>query len=641
MHPFKISAPEALGRSGKVFFTTNNKDDSSLAFDVKTSTNIRLYVPREIGVRVVNAVFESDFSKEKFIFNLYWTKQEKSYDIYETPIKLNMLGTGLYFFYFELESLIGKIYAEKSKTSVIFSQIKGSHPRFQLTVYDFGTNTEESAAGGVIYHVFVDRFRKAEPIRVRENCVFVSDWEAPLPEYPKYPGAPIKNNYFYGGNLYGVIEKLDYFYSLGVNLIYLSPIFDSVSNHKYDTSDYMKVDEAFGSSEALESLIEKAREYGIEIILDGVFNHTGADSVYFNKFSHCDSLGAYQSQNSPFYSWYEFQSFPNKYTSWWGIEILPRINPDNYSCRNFFTGDNGVIDKYAKMGIKGFRLDVADELSDDFIKSIKSRLKLHNTSALLYGEVWEDASNKIAYGKRKKYYLGSELDAVMNYPLRNGIISYLKSKKTDELSYALTDIINHAPKRVRNLQMNIIGTHDTERILTVLGAEDSFGKDNSYLYSKRMSKDEYHLAKTRLIAAYTILATLPGIPAIYYGDEAGVEGYSDPFNRTTYPWGKEDRDILNHYKKIGRIRRENHIYKAANFILHTLTSDVLIFSRYDNKESFITVFNNSNCNLNIHFNNRAKSLLSDTSFSSTVIPPLGTDIIKIKRNSTLTYEKTK
>ena len=486
MHPFVISAEQALERKGKVFFTHDKQNNTTLAFDINQTEKIKLYVPREIGVREVSINFGSDASKEHLKLYLSWAERVGSFDVYSSEFKPKDLGIGLYFFYFEIESIIGKIYGKKSKTDVIFSKYKGSYPPFQLTVHSFQENNPPLQAPGVIYHIFVDRFRKSHPQHLCDGSVFVSDWEAPIPEYPAYPGAPLKNNYFYGGNLHGIIEKLDYLHSLGVTIIYLSPIFESVSNHKYDTADYMQVDKAFGGNEALELLINKANEYGIGIILDGVFNHTGADSLYFNKFSHYNSVGAYQSKNSKFYSWYEFQQFPNEYTCWWGIDILPRINPDKPECRNFFTGENGVVEKYAKLGIKGFRLDVADELSDEFIESIKSRLKLHNASALLYGEVWEDASNKIAYGKRKKYFLGNELDAVMNYPLREGLISYLKTNSVDKLLYALTDIIDHAPKHVRNLQMNIIGTHDTERIMTVLGAEDSSGKENSYLATKRM-----------------------------------------------------------------------------------------------------------------------------------------------------------
>lgn len=192
-----------------------------------------------------------------------------------------------------------------------------------------------------------------------------------MPEYPAYPGAPLKNNRFYGGTLLGIIDKLEYIRSLGVDTIYLSPIFDAASNHKYDTADYMSVDSMFGGEKAFKALIKKAHEYGIGIILDGVFNHTGSDSIYFNKYGHYKTLGAYQSKKSKYYSWYDFKNYPDEYTAWWGIDILPRIHPDKPDCRKYFVGKDGVIAKYASMGIDGFRLDVADELSDDFIAEIK------------------------------------------------------------------------------------------------------------------------------------------------------------------------------------------------------------------------------------------------------------------------------
>jgi glycosidase len=400
----------------------------------------------------------------------------------------------------------------------------------------------------------------------------------------------------------------------------------------------MTVDEAFGGNDALKALIEAAHRKGIKIILDGVFNHTGADSLYFNRYSTYDSLGAYQSKESPYYSWYDFQNFPNEYTCWWDIEILPRINVQNHSCSDFFVCKKGVIKKYADMGIDGFRLDVVDELGDNFIEKIKSTLGNINNASILYGEVWEDASNKIAYSTRKRYYLGSELDGVMNYPIRRGIIDYLAEQKTDSLNYALTEVTRNAPERIMHAQMNLLGTHDTERILTVLAADKAAGYSNSELSKKRMTKAQRTLGIRRLKLAYTILATLPGIPAIFYGDEAGLEGYGDPFNRMPYPWGHEDKDILDFYQKIGIIRRENDVYSQGEFILNHLDRDILVFTRKNDKIAITTVVNNSQKPISLNFSGIAKAQITPKSRKEFSLKPLSAEIYKAKVGDTLTVD---
>jgi glycosidase len=451
-----------------------------------------------------------------------------------------------------------------------------------------------------------------------------------------YPGAPLKNNHFYGGTLWGITEKLDYFKSLGVNTLYLSPIFDAASNHKYDTGDYMSIDSMFGGEEAFLDLLAKAKEKGIGIILDGVFNHTGSDSLYFNREGHYDSVGAYQSPMSDYFTWYDFQDFPNKYTSWWGIDILPRIHPDKPSCRKYFVGKGGVIEKYARLGIDGFRLDVADELSDNFIAEIKKKLNCYNKESVLYGEVWEDASNKIAYDVRKKYYLGNELDGVMNYPVRKGIIDYLTTYNSSSLAYALTDVIDNAPKRIRDMQMNLLGTHDTERILTVLGGERSDGRSNEYLSQKKMNDLERGTAKRRLRMAYVILATIPGIPAIFYGDEAGLEGYHDPFNRLPYPWGREDNNLINYFRMIGSIRQNNEVYKEGEFKLLYIDPNVLAYERIDKKYAYITLVNNSKQYLRVEFSSPAIAMVSDDNkqtLTSFDLPAYTAQIFKIERDN--------
>lgn len=606
MNPFRMLLTQ-LG-NGEISYLHNNSPSHSCAFLLGEKKSIRVCIPRSLGTSAAKIAVYAESGEPFTDINGTWSAQRLGNDEYEFKLPSDM-GVGLYFFTIVIQTPFGMLFAHKSGNVLNFSDEK-PEVSFQLSISNFKYEEPSKAYGGIIYHIFVDRFAKGNVKKpLKYGATIVSDWSDGVPEYPEYPGAPLKNNTYYGGDLWGIIDKLPYIASLGVTHIYLSPIFDAASNHKYDVGDYMKVDEMFGGEEALVALIKNAEKLGIGILLDGVFNHTGDDSVYFNKYANYDSCGAYQSQSSPYYEWYDFKSHPDDYTSWWGIEILPRIHPDKESCGRYFVGSGGVIEHYANLGIAGMRLDVVDELSDGFVASIKHKLNEKNLNSLLYGEVWEDASNKIAYGKRKRYYLGDELDGVMNYPIRKGIINYLLRKGTGDLLYALTDIIDHAPKRIADVQMNILGSHDTERILTVLSGICAEGKSNEHIRTLRMTEAERTVALKRLKQAFTILSTLPGIPSIFYGDEAGLEGYDDPFNRMPYPWGCEDKSLLAHYRKIGSIRRDNDVYKRGEFKLLELSNECLIFARCHRSNAYITVVNNTDTSMNVSFDKPFSSIL--------------------------------
>lgn len=578
------------------------------AYDINEEINIILTIPRNIAAKEIVATIYDEFLSPVNECVGTWQGHSMGIDEYLFNFTPFITSASLRFFDFRIKGLQGDLYVRKSIGALI-SQNREEHNPFQLSVSDFEHDAPCALWGGVIYQIFVDRFNRGGDVPVSDGAKLITEeWDV-IPEYPEYPGAPLKNNTFFGGTLFGITDKLDYIKSLGATAIYLSPIFSSVSNHKYDTADYMKVDEMFGGEEALKELINQAKKRNIRMILDGVFNHTGDDSVYFNKCNRFDTVGAYNSKSSPYYSWYDFQHHPDEYTSWWGIPILPRINPDIQECGEYFAGRGGVIEKYRKLGVYGFRLDVCDELSDEFIAKIKSKLS-EDGESVLYGEVWEDASCKIAYEKRKKYYLGRELDGVMNYPLRTGIIDFIVKKSTDTLSYALLNVIQNMPIRIRNSQMNLLGSHDTVRVITALAGKSADGHTNAQLSVARLTDDERSLATKKLMAAYTVLATLPGIPTIFYGDEAGLEGYSDPFNRMPYPWGKEAKELVAHYRKVGNIRTKNDVYKDADFEVRYLTPELLIFERVSDKARYVTVFNNSDTAIGLCFDAEAVELLN-------------------------------
>ncbi len=633
MNELRIDKAPILSCSAALSFLHGERECRRTAYESGEAGALRLRLPRELGTVAVTFTFYDESGEHSLASSdAVWTGIRGATDLYEAP--LPALPVGLYFFRISCRTVIGTIYAYRAGDAVRFSEDGNTPPSFQLSVSSFSFPAPREKYGGVIYHIFVDRFAKgSRKVPLREDAKLNEDWEHGIPEYPPYAGAHLENNIFFGGTLDGVTEKLDYIASLGVNAVYLSPIFEAYSNHKYDTGDYMTVDAMFGGNEALTRLIAEAKKRGIGILLDGVFNHTGSDSVYFNRKGRYSTVGAYQSKDSPYYDWYEFQHFPDRYTAWWGIPILPRIHPDRPACRKFFTGEEGVIARYAELGIDGFRLDVADELSDDFIADIKRTLAEKNPNAVLYGEVWEDASDKIAYDRRKRYYLGDELDGVMNYPLRTGLLTYLKEGTCDALSYALLTVTANAPKRIADAQMNLLGTHDTERVLTVLGGMSGDGLPNDELATLRMSKEQRDIARQRLKMAYTALATLPGIPTIYYGDEAGLEGYHDPFNRMPFPWGREDGELLAHYRALGEIRRKYPVYREGELVPLWLDANLFVFARCGVGGIFLTAINPSDTPRTFSFSKKGRELLSDSRCENFTLKPHSSCIFKFRELS--------
>lgn len=503
--------------------------------------------------------------------------------------------------------------------NVDFSLSEFSDRRFSMLVYQKGLKTPEWFKGRTMYQIFVDRFYKGEgEVGKRDDVIINEDWENGVPQYAEKPGDDLKNNMFFGGNLWGVVEKIDYLKSLGVGIIYLNPIFKAYSNHKYDTDDYLEIDSMFGGKQAFDALIKKTKEADIRIILDGVFNHTGDNSIYFDRYGEHGSQGAYMNEDSPYRDWYRFKGKTAKgedYESWWGIKILPRLNHDCDGCRNFFTGENGVGAKYIRDGIDGWRLDVADELSDKFLDEFCASVKRESLDkAVVIGEVWENAAEKEAYGKRRKYLRGAQLDSVMNYPLRNAILEFVLCGNSKMLSDTLKSIYSIYPKAVSDSLMNILGTHDTERVLTVFGkgSAEVTWENGSVLATKNLSKRQRAIALKRLEIAAALQYTVYGVPSLYYGDEAGLEGYHDPFCRLPYPWGREDKKTLSVYKKLGEIRQNNkELFATGGFrILHS-DGGAIVFERYNDSESIIIVANVSGKKFDLKLVGKWRDLLSD------------------------------
>ena len=447
-----------------------------------------------------------------------------------------------------------------------------------------------------MYQIFPDRFNRSGEVVVREGGIYHDNW-LDTPEYLPVDGY-VLNNDFFGGNFQGVIEKLDYIESLGVTILYFNPIFEADSNHKYDTSDFSKIDPCFGGEEEFKNLIKECDKRGMKIILDGVFNHVGENSKYFNKGNKYNEIGAYQSKNSEYYDWFKFINYPTKYDSWWGIELLPAINGDSYSYVDYICGENGIADKYLKMGIGGFRLDVVDELNDYFLNKLTKRIKETNSDAIIIGEVWEDASNKVAYGKRRYYFTKNQLDGVMNYPWKNSIINFIRSGNSEGLQGEIFEVINNYPKKNLHSLMNILGTHDTERIITTLAGRERGRSSKEELAKLSLTADEKNHGKRLVMLSSLLQYTLPGVPSIYYGDETALEGYQDPLNRRTFPWGKEDCELINWFKILGEVRREE-CFISGDLILTEHQNGIISFKRISENSEILVVVNMNDHSVNL------------------------------------------
>lgn len=499
------------------------------------------------------------------------------------------LSEGLYWYRFFYTSAHGEFYVTKTGESIGCVTTDGTD--WQQTVYSADFTTPDWLAGGIIYQIFPDRFYNSgtEKSNIPEDRYICDDWYK-QPEYRQSGDKLRLTNDYYGGDLKGIEEKLPYLKSLGVSCIYLNPIFEAHSNHRYNTANYLKIDPVLGDEKDLENLVESAKKQGIEIILDGVFSHTGDDSIYFNKYGRYNTVGAYNSKNSPYFSWFKFNDYPNDYSSWWGISSLPETEENDLSFTNFITGENGVIKYWLDKGVKGFRLDVADELPDGILDKIRLAVKRNSKENYLLGEVWEDASTKISYGSRRRFLRGKQLDSVMNYPFANAIIDFVKNGGGQRLINTVMSLLENYPKPAIKLLMNHIGTHDTSRILTVLGSDytPNGREEQSRTF---LSENDYKKAVNRLKSAAVLQYTLPGVPSLFYGDEAGVEGYGDPFCRATYPWGRENKELLDFYKALGKFRRSNQAFKEGDFVPVYSDDTAVAYIRTDGENSVLTAVN--------------------------------------------------
>ncbi len=544
-----------------------------------------VHVPNNVMANMVYCILTPDGGGQTVRVPMEWSKKYEEYTVFEGTFSLD--APGLYFYHFLVEKVDStfRLFKYGDDTNM------EDGDQWQLTCTPKEFTVPQWAKGAVIYQVFPDRFcrsgdcdltGKLTPYTLHER------WDEEVSWQPTREGL-VLNNDFFGGNFQGITEKMGYIASLGTTILYLNPISKSFSSHRYDTGDYKTPDPMLGTLEDFRRMCQEAHSHGIRVILDGVYSHTGSNSLYFNKERSFNSVGAYNSKGSPYYSWYTFYDYPHNYHSWWGFDTLPTVRKlDPAFVEYIISAEDSVVAHWLRQGCDGFRLDVADELPNEFIAMLKTRIRQLKPDALLLGEVWEDASNKEAYGVRRRYFVDGTLDSVMNYPFRTAILHYLKGIDDGRnLKNTVMTILENYPADVVHCNMNLLGTHDTARILTAL--VDDFDGSREEKARRRLPHDMKGLAMARLCLATVLQYTLPGSPSLYYGDEVEMEGYKDPFNRRTYPWGRENQELLAHFRTLGQLKKHPALQTGETEFLEAGYGRVAFVRKYNRQEVYVYV----------------------------------------------------
>lgn len=553
---------------------------------------LRISIPTYYNPEDVKVIFyEYCSNSEPIIKSMIYEREESDNVLYS--ISISSLPINIYQYCFSFYTY-GQIKFIKMKNNSWEGNIVDyiDTNNWQLTVYK-PTETHYNMNGGIMYQIFPDRFYKGKINNDLPNDRIYRNWG----ELPYFDDETIGKDFF-GGNLDGISEKLKYLRKLNVSVLYLNPIWESQSNHRYDTGNYQKVDPVLGTMENLKNFITKAHSFGMIVILDTVLNHTGSDSIYFNKYNRYPNEGAYNSPNSMFYNWYYFHGSKDDYESWWGFKNLPKLNQNNPDFINYFFGLGGIIDQWYSLGIDGLRIDVADELSNETLTKIYNASERNCNSIVIIGEVWDNASNKCNYGHRMNYFLGNELTSVMNYPVKDALLSYFEhpsKSSADTLKNTLLSIfVEDYPYEVSHSLMNFLSTHDTVRAITKLASEECSSHDKKEMAKRdTLSSKKYKEARNLLLLSYIVLYFLPGIPSIFYGDEIGISGQRDPFCRKCFTWDHIDKKIYKLIYRLGNFRKSiSDFLSVANFDVVEITEEVCVLVRFY-KDRFIFLFVNT------------------------------------------------
>ena len=571
---------------------------------VKEGENIEVELRIDANVGVIEEVYILFNRQNEEVYkkcNLKYEKKEEEFVVFTGRFKLEKIGINYFCISLKIneEQKYIKINPKTGKPCITTE----AWWYFRKTVYDHNFSCPSWAKGALVYHIFVDRMKKSTDNIIPMNNRVVHNYWNEEPYWKDLTTGEVKNNDFFCGDIKGIIECLDYIKSLGVDILYLSPIMKSSSNHRYDTGDYENVDPYCGTNEDFKKLCKKAHEKGMKVMLDVVFNHTGNDSKYFNEYGNYPTIGAFQSEKSPYSEWYRKENGNFKY--WWGFRNLPVLDTENPEVVDYFLGNGGIIDKYYSWGIDAIRVDVADELSDEFLMKMREAVERNTKDIYILLEVWENAIEKEKYGRKRTYLLGKAGTSAMNYPFTDGIIKAIRFQEWNTLKKVLEEILTDYPEPAWKSMTNALSTHDIPRGITSLnGGGIEYGKYqwiwdipeefrdswNWKLQKEEVIKENYEEAKERLKLAVALQYFLPGSPCIFYGDEVGLMGYSNPFNRRPYPWDNQDLELLEFYKQMGKIRKK---IKNMEFDLDFFIKNTII-RWYNEKEELFVIVNPTN-----------------------------------------------
>lgn len=507
---------------------------------------------------------------------------------------------------------------------------------FRLTVYKRGFKTPEKFCRSIMYQIFPDRFGFSDDDTAQAGIEYhrrlgqTPEMHGSIAEPVKWQPHPGEKDYapddFYGGTLKGIAKKLPYLKALGIGTLYLNPIVEARSNHRYDTSNYENVDPILGSVDDYVNLCAEAERLGIEVINDGVFSHTGADSIYFDRFGSYGGVGAHASKASPYFNWFDFRSFPDDYRCWWNFRDLPEVNEEDASWQDYIIrAKNSIVKLWLRRGASGWRLDVADELPDDVLALIRDAAKAEKPDCAIIGEVWEDAVLKVSYGHRRNYALGYALDSVMNYPFRSAAISFARGESD---AFALRDFLlsqqHNYPKPMYMALMNLLSSHDVERLHSALGASESLkALDRARQAAFSLTAEQSKRADRLQMLCAVVQYCTPGVPCLYYGDEECLDGAGDPFNRA--PFEPSGNSLHNFYAKLGQIRNGSEALMSGEAEFSAAGPDVLIIRRTAESDCIICVINRGSTDFELH-NSGLVPLLGSS--RDGLVPPCSAEIFK-------------